>query len=516
MNLNCGVTSMSIFVNKSRRQFLIGTGQTLLALPLLPSLFASEAEAQMAFDNQRKLMLFWTDHANAPEYWPARSFANTAIGNSGTMERLLSQLPSATAINPLMSHSIYNTLRQQNLISIVRGLDVQRGGGHGAGPLGGVYDYNAGALVTGSDSMPTFDSVIDSSSSVYPSTTPSYVTRGIRIGFTGAPAQYLRKVGTTFQPIPYYGYDGNTYYNQERYYTLTVLYNEVFRGLTGGTVTPVDTTNQLKTNILNRVFQSYSSFRNNRRISTDDRSRLEQHMSFISDLQSRLNTAITPVTVTCNRPANPPNTLDPLVFTPLYVDLLAIAFKCGLTKFGALYFDSHSPSWLPGLNLPQGLELHGAIHGSNSTELPHKRHAYETYHRYALDLIANRFLAPLNELEGNTGRTYIDNMVTVYLTQMGMEPITGGSSHTSYDMQQMMIGSMGGRMRAGRYMALPNNNGRLLPYNAFLVTLLQLMGVAPNEYSHLSNTGQGYGYYNSTTGNPFAARYYQPITELLV
>ena len=474
-----------VYDKKSRRQFLVGSGQTLLALPLLPSLFSSEAEAQIAFDNQRKLMVFWTDHANAPEFWPARSFANSPIGSSGTMERLLSQLSSATSINPLMTNALYNTLRQQNLISIVRGMEVQRAGGHGASPFGGVYDYNLGALVTGSDSVPTFDSVIDSSLSVYPTSTPSYVTKGIRVGFSGAPAQYLRKVGNTYQPIPYYGYDANTYYNQERYYTLPVLYNEVFRGLTSGTTAPTDTTNLLKTNILNRVFNSYISFRTNRRISADDRSRLEQHMAFISDLQRRLISIAPPATLTCNRPNDPPTTLDPLVFTPLYVDLLAIAFKCGLTKFGAMYFDSHSPSWLPGLSLPQGLELHGAIHGIETAELPHKRHAFEVYHRYALDLIANRFLAPLNELEGNSGRTYIDNMVTVYLSQMGMESIAGGSGHSGYDMQQMMIGSMGGRMRAGRYMALPQSNGRQLPYNSFLVTLLELMGVPASDYSSL-------------------------------
>jgi hypothetical protein len=505
---------MSVVYNKSRRQFLVGSGQTLLALPLLPSLFSSEAEAQIAFDNQRKLMVFWTDHNNAPEFWPERSFANTVIGSSGTRERMLSQLSSATAINPLMSNSLYNTLRQQNLISIVRGMDIQGSGGHGPGPFGGVYDYNSGAVVTDADSMPTFDSIIDSSPTVYPTSTPSYVTNGIRVGFTGANGQYLRKVGTTFQPIPYYGFDANSYYNNIGYYTLPVLYNEVFRGLTAGTVAPTDTTNQLKTNILNRVFQSYTSFRSNRRISSADVSRLEQHMSFISDLQRRVNAVVTPVTISCNRPAAPPTTTDPLVFNQLYVDLLALSFKCGLTKLGTLCFDSHSPSWLPGLNLPQGLELHGAIHGDSSNYAA-KRHAFEIYHRYNLELIANRFLAPLNELEGNSGRTYIDNMITVYMSQMGMETIMAGSGHSSADMQQVMFGSMGGRMRAGRYMALPEINGRRLPHNAFLVTLLQLMGVPSSEYSHLTNTGQGFGYYNSTTGHPLASRYYQPITELL-
>ncbi|MDB4984862.1 MAG: hypothetical protein JWN04_40, partial [Myxococcaceae bacterium] len=37
-----------IVVNRSRRQFLVGTGGFTLALPFLPSLFTSSAEAQAA------------------------------------------------------------------------------------------------------------------------------------------------------------------------------------------------------------------------------------------------------------------------------------------------------------------------------------------------------------------------------------------------------------------------------------------------------------------------------------
>lgn len=36
-----------VYCKKTRRQFLVGTGGTLLALPLLPSLLTSTAEAQM-------------------------------------------------------------------------------------------------------------------------------------------------------------------------------------------------------------------------------------------------------------------------------------------------------------------------------------------------------------------------------------------------------------------------------------------------------------------------------------
>lgn len=502
-----------VYNRKTRRQFLIGTGKTMLALPFLPSLFSSDAQAQTAFDSNRRMMIFWFEHPNAPEFWPTRSFANTPIGSSGSMEKMLSTLPSATAINPLLSHSIYDTLRSQNLLSIVRGMDVQKGPGHGPAPMGGNILTSAGNVVVSPDNCPTFDTLIDSSSSVYPASTPATVTKAMRVDFASNGFTLVRKVGSTFQSVPTYGCDHLKYWYDTKYYTLPVFYNDIFQGLTNGTVSPVDTTNQLKTNILNRVYQSFVSYKSNRKISSEDLSRMDQHLGFLSDIQKGLS--VVPVTNACAKPGQPIYSLDPLVYTPLYMDLMAIAFKCGLSKYGSMYFDGSDPAWLPGLTLPAGLGLHGAIHGSNANELPYKRHAYETFNGYGLNTIASRFLAPLNVIEGNTGRTYLDNMTTVILSQMGMESITGGSGHWNLDMQQMLIGSMGGRIRSGRYIALPEISGKRLPYNAFLVTLLELMGVTGSEYSQFSSSGQGFGLYNSPVGHPLASRYYGPITELL-
>lgn len=184
-------------------------------------------------------------------------------------------------------------------------------------------------------------------------------------------------------------------------------------------------------------------------------------------------------------------------------------------------FDGQGPGWLPNLNLPQGIGVHGAIHGGGTAkEWALKRNAHEAFNRYGLNTIAERFLTSLNVPEGSTGRTYLDNMATVILSEMGMESTDGGSGHSSEDMQQMIIGSMGGHIRAGRYIALPetyvNGTRYRLPYNAFIVTLLDLMGVSPNEYASISNIGQGWGYYNSTLGHPNASRYYQGLSELLV
>ena len=508
-----------VYDKKSRRQFLVGSGQALLALPFLPSLFGSDAQAQTAYESNRRMMIFWFNHANPEEFWLKRSFATDPVGSSGAKEKMLSTLANATDISPMLSNAAYDKLRQQNLITIIRGLSVQKGFGHGSGVMGGHADTVAGNLIQSSNNWPTFDSMIESSLSVYPASTPANVTKAIRIDFNGWGA-FLKKVGGNIQLSNVYGYDRSKNNTDSNFYTLPVLYTDVFKGLTNGTVSGADTTNLVKTNILNRVHQSYLSFKSSRKISSEDLARLDQHLGFIADLQRSLTTNL-PQVLSCSTPTVPGVSNDPLVYTPLYFDLLAIAFKCGLTKFGAMSMDGgdYPNNWWPGLTLPQGLNLHGAVHGGDPATQAYKGQGYKAFYGYGLEQIASRFLAPLSELEGNTGRSYIDNMATVVLSTMSIESISDGSGHYSGDNQQMVLGSMGGRIRSGRYIQFPvdvNGSGNSMSHNAFSATMLELMGIPKSEYSVVSSNGRGYGYYNLVAGNPYGPRFYDPITEMLV
>jgi hypothetical protein len=444
---------MSIVVcKKSRRQFLVGAGQTLLALPFLPSLFSSTAQAQAAAMINKKMMVFWFDHATGSELWPDRSIANTAVGNSGARETLLRNLANADALSPMMNHPLLDTLRRSDQITLVRGLEILGGGGHGLWPAGGNVEYNQGNIIQGPDNFPTFDTLMEASQALYPATTPSNVRKALRVWLQHGNNGFLQKVGSLVQSMPSYGNDDFDY-NQQRYSSASLprLYNDVFGSLTNGTVPPADTTNLSKTNILNRVHASYTSFRSNRRISSDDLARVDQHLGMIADLQRRF-AATQPIGSTCTRPGVPLATIsDPTVFTPIYLNLMALAFKCNLTKFGALYFDSHNPYWLPGLNLGAAPDFHAGIHGDHGVTV--KTSCYRTYTKWGMDQIATHFLTPLNEQEGTSGRTYIDNMGTVILNQMGYEPLNGGSGHSSFDMHQIILGSMGGALRAGRYVS---------------------------------------------------------------
>ena len=513
-----------VMCKKTRRQFIVGTGNTLLALPLLPSLFPSAAMAQAAAANDPKLMLFMTDHNMLSESWVNPLQILTQFRTQGTKEMMLKDFSSLGQISPVLTDSVFDTLRMNNQMTILRGMSMQAGVGHGnlAG-LGGSKN----------DICPTFDTIIEDSQSVYPSaTTGASVTKAIRIDLGQDGWLSRRKVGSIFQSVPTYGQE--IFYNNTttgiKPNTVVGLYTDVFKSLTNGTVTAADTTNKFKTNILNRVFESYQSFKSNRRISSDDIARLDQHMGFLSDLQNSLKVILSPA-MACSNQTQPINSFDPLIYNPIYMDLLAVAFKCGLTKLGVMYFESSQALWTPGLSLPDGTGLHGGIHGGDTLALQTlKRHSHMMYDKYMYNTIAKKFLNSMNVVEGATGRTYLDNMITAILPNFGMEDVGNGSGHRGNDTQAMLFGSMGGRVKAGRYFSLPvddygGNRGfeTYIPHNALFVTLLDLMGVPKSEYEKYSNVSKGWGVYGSTVvtnglavQNPFTSRFYGNIPEMLV
>jgi hypothetical protein len=491
---------MSIgYCKKTRRQFLVGSGKSMLLLPLLPSLLPKEVLAQSAAQ-QRRMMLFWFDHNNLSNLWPARNAATQAVGSAGVRQSLLSSLGSATQISSVFANNRYQSLINRNQITMLRGFDtaVAYGPGHGN------FTLASGAGRNSEGNFPTFDTIIEASRTVYPTTTPSSVRRVMRVNTAGGQAFY-QKVGNSVQGLP--NYAG---------YQIENFYNEVFGSLTGGTVPVQDLTNQYKSNILNRVYGSFTSFRSNRRISSEDRARLDQHMSYISDRQNSLASMVppTPPSASCVRPPLASDVRNnPVLYHNMYFDLLSLAFKCNVSKMGVMMMDAHDPRWISSLNI-NGQGMHGAIHGEFGNDL--QLRAFQNWWGYFTNLIADRFLAPLDMQEGNTGRTYIDNMITGMVCVGGTHGLGGDGGHSGLDSQQILIGSMGGRLRSGNYVNMPSVNNRNMPYNCFLLTLLNLMGVPPSEYAAATSNGQGFGFYEGFGNNhPFASRFYQPITEVL-
>lgn len=493
-----------VYSRKSRRQFLVGSGQTLLALPFLPSLLPQYASAQTSI-GPRRMMNFVFDHHNEAQFWPATSIATTAVGSMGIKERLLSSMgtSSSSVVSSLLSNSLYNTMLAQNQITLARGFEVHLsdGNGHVTRALGGHSVNECGSSSTNPNHRSTFDYIVENSPSVY-SNAASNVTKSIRIDLDGC-WTYVQRVGaTSVNPGAY------------EYNDILTMYNAVFGSLTNQTVPVTDLTNTRKSNILNRVFPAFQNYKSNRKISSEDKLRLEQHISFLSDLQRSISVVAPPPNLSCAKPSNAGLTgATKLQTNNLYVDLMVTAFKCGLTQFGSMQFEAQNPTWLPGYTGGDG--FHGVMHGGSG--IAAQANAYSSLHKFGYNLIADRFLSPLNVQEGNTGRTYVDNMITTCLSHLGMQPQGDLGNHNSEDIQHTIFGSMGGRLRSGRYYLMPTNpNNVHVPHNTFIMTLLNLMGVPPSEYVlNSSVSGQGFGYYKTTT-SPYGSRIYTPITEMLV
>jgi Protein of unknown function (DUF1552) len=466
--------AMSIVYNRfNRRQFLLGTGGAVLTLPLLPSLLPSQARAQ-AMATPPRMMLFVFEHNPRTHLWPQRSVATTAVGSAGMREAMVRSIGS---LGPVLTNARYDSLRQSDQLTFLRGFNTEQA----YGPGHGNYGLACGAGRNSEGGYPSIESVVETSRTVYPTSTPSNVTKAVRISLNGD-SMFYKKVGGSVQAIDPYRGDG-----------VRTFYDQVFQSLTMGTTAPVDNTNSLKSNILNRVHGSFASFKANRKISRDDMARLDEHMGMIADLQRGLaSTVNTPpsMPLSCAKPNL--GTGDQHV---LYMDLLAAAMRCNLTQFGAFVLDGNDSAY-------GGGNFHDAVHEDRGTAIP-------DWWRRMLNLIADRFLAPLDTMEGNTGRTYLQNMITGIVCAGGLESPGG---HSGLDSQQILIGSMGGKLRSGRYYSMPNGNA---PLNMFQLTLLKLMGMPPSEYAFATPNGRGFGYYGSFTNHAMGERVYGPITEAL-
>lgn len=486
------------YCKHTRRQFLVGSGKSLLTLPLLPSLLPKQAFAQSTQIPPR-LMLFIWEHMNLENMWPdPEKVANLNIGTSGMKYTPLSTMgPVANHSMPL-THPMYETLKNKSMMTYLRGFrQMNWGGCHGNQYIAAAGDRDSKKV-----GFPTIDSIIERSSSVYPNGTPQNITRAIRLNTQRGLVFFYDKVGSSIE--------AETSYLAEDYVR---FFNDVFNGLTVGSTQPRDYTNSLKSNILNRVYKSYGSFKGNRRISSTDKDRLTEHMDIISDLQRSFASVGPTVTAdaSCNNISTPTSTSDVLKQVHIYLDLYALAVKCNLSRcfISRIQFLRE----IPGLQR-YGENVHGTIHGDDGAAA--QLYAYRTMQTYAANDIAERILKPLDQEEGSTGRTYIDNMLININTTGAFQrnEANNDGGHGGHDSQQILIGSMGQRLTAGNYVHVGAQDN--YPYNSFLVTLLQLMGMSPSEYAYATKDGRGIGNYSGYKDNyTHRNRLYGPIHEIL-
>lgn len=246
---------------------------------------------------------------------------------------------------------------------------------------------------------------------------------------------------------------------------------DVFHRLFSGFGQTTDALNQLhaeRKSVLDTVQSQFKSL--SARVSAEDRSKLEAHLSLVRDLENRMSVSGngSPACVAPNAPA----TLDPTseddmpAIAALHLDMLATAFACDLTRVASYQISTSLNHirypWLNSLGEGHALSHEGPSDADAHTELV----ARQTWHS---QLLAN-FLTRLGQIPEGSG-TVLDNTLVLW----GNE-VSEGNTHSHQNMPFVMVGG-GWYFRTGRYIHYQDAS-----HNDLLVSVLNAFGVEATTF----------------------------------
>ncbi len=459
----------------SRRNFLQTAAGGLIAFPFLPSLF-SKADADTILVPKK-----FVSARNPNGYYMRQLFptaeAATKIANDVYVTDL--RATAGQDISQLLTSARFETVRSK--MNLLRGLDPVGNAGHNSSfMLGGYYFDSSASAPTGK----TIDAVLSRSSKVY-ATEPQMRLLSLKPGggtsSSGGGGISFDVSGNGFAALP-------TFANE----------NAVFQALFGATgasqsaAALAHSANQTK--VVDQVFKDYLAVKQSRFISSVDSRRLEQHMALLSDLQNRLkgspsgSSCVAPTLGVSNSGTYNPWNID--IGYKNHIDLIVAAMACGLTNIATLnmesngFFDanySHDPVSHCGDQVGQ-LDLAAAALKING---------------FYADKISYLVKQMDSVLEAN-GKTMLDNSLVFWSSEMSNARI-----HCYDSSQAVLFGGLQGYFKTGLYVDYRQKpltykfsgyadwdaNGRV--YNQLLVTILQGMGLSPEEYELAGNPGFG-------------------------
>ncbi len=380
----------------------------------------------------------------------------------------------ASISDVLSASSSVLTSSLANKLNLLRGFDVTFYLAHHRGGHLGNYAECDGNGTDGqtiqSQRIPTIDQVMAWSSSFYPDL-GTIKERSLTIGNNGMSANWSSPQSQT-------GEIQNVAPENDS----LALFNRIF--------VPPEDPGEKRPLIVDRVLDDYKRLRNsNRRLSSADKQRLDDHIERLDELQRKLE-----VVVSCGDIQPPTESSTSLwseqgystnpdlnrQFWQLHNDVIAAAFSCDTCRIATMLVgDIFSPT---------GGDWHQDVAHQCNQLTDKEALMWESYQRFFegvfLDLAAK--LDAIADTEG----TVLDNT----LLQWTME--SGPSTHDPIEMPVVTAGGAGGFFKTGNYCDYRdlNRKGHVaqapslvdtnigLVYNQWLGTVLQSMGLAPSEY----------------------------------
>lgn len=492
-------------IDITRRQMLLGTSGVMLALPILPSLLEKTAYGQDP-TYKRKPRLYWlcTEHGAAFEssMFPAASLATNRqalfpdhdIG-SGALTSTVSG--DKRVLSPILSGASSTfTEALQAKMNVLYGLDVPFYIAHNTGLHLGNYARNDG---NGGDGgavqafpRPTIDQIMAWSSNFYDD--------------LGSVRE--RSMIMSSRPVSWNYSDpekqGGTIDNVRGYDSSRALFDKIF-------VAP-DTGPKPRPPIVDHVLESYKNLRNgNRRLSAADKQRLDDHMARIAELERKLTAGAScgdvmkPGDDAQNHHGN--TAKDAIAYGKLWNEVVAAAFVCGTSRIGVLGYGSTDRF------VAYGGDWHQEV--AHQWQLADKQELIKQSYQQVFEGIFLDLAAKLDTEEA-PGMTYLDNSLLVWSQECGM------STHDSVTIPVVTFGSAAGFFKTGQladYRRIGNPNSTFDPmaggkqylgllYNQWLATVLQAMGVPPNDFERWGHKGYGVPFISKESWTPPYAKHY--------
>jgi len=258
-------------------------------------------------------------------------------------------------------------------------------------------------------------------------------------------------------------------------------FSRLFADFTAPSATPdpaIERARLEKQSVLDYVAGDYDRLRT--RLGTSDRTRIEEHLAAIRDVESRLGGSAPIPTLSCSAPAlgTVPDLRDPASFSEigrLQMDLLAMALACDLTRVASLMW-SQGRSKHVFTHLGISEEHHELSHATNPDSGSSPDAAATDKIRRINQYYASEFVYLVNKLrslpEGDG--TVLDHTLILWISDLGE-----GREHTHDSIPIVLAGGASGALRTGRFLDFAGAST-----NRLFVTILQMLGVAASSFGN--------------------------------
>ena len=226
------------------------------------------------------------------------------------------------------------------------------------------------------------------------------------------------------------------------------------------------------------------------RLSTSDRSKLDEYMTGLRDVEGRIQTTGASA-ATCNPVSPGVDNGDMAMSLSLHHDLIALAFQCDATRVISLMLGyalgvrSYAFMGVPG-------DGHGVTHHAGNPVKIAAEKKIDTWRVQQFVSLVQR----LKGIEDVDGRSVLSNSLIYYTSE-----IANGNNHNQDNKPILLAGQLGGAVKTGRHLEFPENaNGVFQRCDEFskvgcgqpalgnlYVTLLRMYGANATSFGETGN-----------------------------